>query len=88
MLYEVITTVNVDSGVMQLGGGGTHSGAFNIAAGAELAFYGGTHELNAGTTVTGPGLVRAYNGTTNINAGADLADNTALAIDFATVNLV
>jgi len=46
-------TVNIGSGTLLItGGGGTHSGLFNIAAGARLDLSSGTHLFTAGATIT------------------------------------
>lgn len=42
--------------------GGTSSGQFQTEAGAVLWFWGGTHTLNTGATLNGPGSVRLYQG--------------------------
>ncbi len=48
-------TVNVDAGTMQLNGGGTSSGVFNIAAGAKLQLFTQNFTLNNVTT-SGAGI--------------------------------
>ena len=80
-------TVNVDAGTLRLSGGGAHTGGFDVDTGAELAMYGGNHNLNSGASVTGSGTLRAYNGTTSVNAGANLGDNINLALNFGTFDL-
>jgi uncharacterized protein YaiE (UPF0345 family) len=42
--------------------GGNSSGQFQIAAGAALWFWGGTHTLGTGASFTGPGSVRLFQG--------------------------
>jgi hypothetical protein len=71
-------TVNVASGVLKLGGGGTSSGAFNATTG-ELRFTGGTQTLTAGATLPGAGVARVDGGTLNVSTASDLtAANMAL----------
>jgi len=53
--------VNVTSGTLELKGGGTQTGDFDVAAGTTLQFNGGTHSFN-GTNFTG-------NGTVNVSGG-------------------
>jgi len=43
-------TVNVQAGTLQLNGGGTSSGHFNIASGAKLQYFTGSFTLNNVTT--------------------------------------
>src|SRR5262245_46133808 len=50
-------TVDVQSGVLQLGGGGNSSGAWIAELGGTLAFNGGTMTLANGSTFTGAGLL-------------------------------
>lgn len=62
---------DVQTGVLQLAGGGTSTGTFNAAAFAETAFAGGgsgTYYMNAGTAFTGDGLVLGANATVTLNA--------------------
>jgi hypothetical protein len=50
-------TVDVQSGVLQLGGGGNSSGAWIAENGGTLAFNGGTMTLSNGSTFSGAGLL-------------------------------
>jgi fibronectin-binding autotransporter adhesin len=60
-------TVNVQSGTLALGGGGTSIGSFAAASGATLRFDGGTHNLNGGG-ISGGGTTDVSGGTVNVNA--------------------
>jgi hypothetical protein len=60
-------TVNVASGVLQLGGGGLSAGTFNPDTGT-VSFVGGTQTLTTGANLTGAGVVRVAGGTLNVNA--------------------
>jgi hypothetical protein len=62
-------TVNANSGVLMLSGGGTGSGTFNAAVGCNLDF-GGNHTWNDGATFSGQGVTRIRNGGTVSTAGA------------------
>jgi fibronectin-binding autotransporter adhesin len=92
-------TVNVQSGTLQLESAGTHTGLFNVAAGATLSFPGGVHQLNAGSNVSGAGTVNFGGGAEHTIAGSyDLTGPTnisgyAVAINSnitipTTVNLI
>jgi autotransporter-associated beta strand protein len=61
-------TIVLQPGVTStLSGGGTHSGAFNVAAGATLAFGGGTHNLTSSGTISGGGALSVTGGTVTMN---------------------
>ena len=60
-------TVEVQSGTFSLGSGGTHSGTFDVSAGATLGFFAGTQNLNAGTSFPGAGALAFTGGTVNMN---------------------
>ncbi len=60
-------TVNVQSGTLRLGGGGTGSvssstGSFVVAEGAVLSFTGGQHNLEDGAAITGAGTTSIAGG--------------------------
>jgi hypothetical protein len=61
-------TVDVQTGTLRLGGGGTASGIFTVAANAILDFSGGAfiYNLNSGSVVSGS-TVSFSSGTTNVN---------------------
>jgi hypothetical protein len=72
-------TVSVAAGsTLALTGGGIDSGTFGVPATAVLEFGGGTHNLNAGTTVSGTGTVRFSSGVTNLNAGSYNVGTTSI----------
>lgn len=67
--YNNTGTTNVNAGTMALGGGGTSTGVFNVAANSTLNFTGGTHNLNKVTTsgagtidIGGNSIVNVYGG--------------------------
>jgi hypothetical protein len=79
-------TVQVQTGVLSLGGEGVSSGGFSVAAGAFLEFSSGSNDttvLAPGSSVTGPGDVRFSSGTVyvfgvyNITGPTELAGGTA-----------
>jgi hypothetical protein len=70
--------LEVDSGVLELAGSGTHSGIFALnAAGSELRFGAGTHTLN-GPTFSGSGLVRVNGATLDAGAATTIPNPFAL----------
>ena len=58
--------VDIQNGTLSLGGGGTHSGSFNVSAGAALILSGGTHTGEAGSSITGSGQFTVSGGTANL----------------------
>ena len=71
-------TVDVQSGTLSLGANGSSSAALNVSgASATLLFAAGVFDLNAGTTVAGPGTVL-------LNSSGTLNVNTAVPIPAAT----
>ncbi|MFT3820004.1 MAG: choice-of-anchor D domain-containing protein [Rubrivivax sp.] len=78
--------VQAQTGILNLTGGGTHTGSFDVSAGAVLGFGGGTHNLN-GTSVTSPGTVRVSGGAiVNVNTAYAIAGTTE--IQSGSFNLV
>ncbi|MFQ5593656.1 MAG: beta strand repeat-containing protein [Anaerolineae bacterium] len=67
-------TVNVNSGILGLNGGGTHGSTFNVAAGKILQFAGGTHSLD-GVTFGGAGTAEITGGTVNLANTVSFAGN-------------
>lgn len=65
--------VQVDAGRMRLGGGGQHSGVFDVADGAVLELFGATHTFGALSTTTGGGLVHVSGGTAAFDGGTHTA---------------
>ncbi|MSU61692.1 MAG: hypothetical protein EXS31_04720 [Pedosphaera sp.] len=47
--------VEIQTGTLSLGGGGSHSGTFDVSGDATLSFSGGTHTASAGSSITGDG---------------------------------
>jgi filamentous hemagglutinin family protein len=81
-------TVNVNSGVMELNGSGTHGGSFNVASPANLEFAGGTHVFNGLSNFNGSGFYVlsggsfAGAGTVTNNAIFDIMTGTSIAPAF------
>ena len=77
-------TVDAQSGVLKLTGGGTSTGVFSADTEGTLRFGGGTHTLNGGTSFTGAGIVDFNTGTINVN-GSCTANGAALNLSLATL---
>ena len=71
-------SVEVQSGILSLNNGGTHSGSFDIAAGAELRFAGGTHTVTSAGP-SGAGTLAVTTGTVNWNGVFGVAGLTQLS---------
>ncbi len=72
-------TVIINSGVLQLQGGGTESGSFTIASGATNAFNGGTFTVTDGASFSGSG--------TWLNAGSVINFTGTSTLNTAIVNI-
>lgn len=60
-------SADIETGTLRLGGGGVSTtGIVNVGAGSTLDFSGGTKTLDAGTTITGDGIVLVSGGTLNV----------------------
>ena len=66
MAFNCAGSLDVQSGTLNLTGGGTNTGSLNASAGGTLALGGGTHYFNAGCSVTGPGIFSVTSGTANM----------------------
>ncbi|MCC7484918.1 MAG: hypothetical protein IT529_07980, partial [Burkholderiales bacterium] len=77
--------VNVNAGVLELGTGATDTGAYAVAAGAELKLSGGTRILAAGSDVTGSGRANFTGATVTINGGFGIASTGTTVIGAGSV---
>jgi uncharacterized repeat protein (TIGR02543 family) len=65
--FNNYSAVELPGGSLDLRGGGTHSGSFDVPAGRTLVFSGGTHSATASSTITGEGnLTVTGSGTTTL----------------------
>ena len=73
-------TVNVQTGTISLRGGGSSTTALNVSgASSTLLFAAGVFNLNAGTTISGPGTVLLNSsGTVNVNSALAFPASTTL----------
>jgi autotransporter-associated beta strand protein len=76
-------TVNVDTGILRLDSGGSHSGDFQIAENATIRFGSGTHTFQSGAAFTGDGLVEAQFGA--FHAAADMSIETGFLLTSSQV---
>ena len=65
--FNNTSPLNVTTGTVILGGGGSGTGAYNVSAGATLEFSAGTHTLDASSSVLGAGTVIFSGGTVNFD---------------------
>jgi hypothetical protein len=81
-------SVLVQAGTLALKGGGSDSGGFTIAAGATLAFAGGTHTLDAGASLSGDGTLDFRWGPVNLGSGViyQVAGDTIISGGTANFN--
>ena len=76
--------VNVDTGTLVIGGGGTDTDVYAVDAGAALNFSGGTRNFDAGSDISGPGQLIVSGATVNASVPLSLAaSDTALLITAA-----
>jgi hypothetical protein len=80
-------SVQVQSGTLDLAGGGDSTGSFTVAAGATLTFdSGGTQTLEAASQVGGAGTVHFRGGTAHILGAYDLGTAGNTLIDGGTAD--
>ncbi|MBS0197211.1 MAG: hypothetical protein JSR77_10675, partial [Planctomycetes bacterium] len=82
MLFNNAGVVTVSSGSLQLYGGGAHSGAWSVEAGAST-YLQGTHSFQSASTINSSGWFSVNGGSTNF-AGASLSFAT-LAVEGGSV---
>ena len=78
-------TVDVQTGILSLAGGGTHTGSFATAVGTTLDFSGGTHNLNNASAVSSLGTLRISGGTT-VNTTGSLTSGGLLELTGGVLN--
>ena len=82
---NVAGTLDLNTGAFNFAAGGTHTGTFDVAAATALNLSG-THNLDAGATLTGAGTL-ANNGTLNVNANATIPSGLAAFNNSGRVNV-
>ena len=65
-----------NSGVLNLGGGGTETGAFMVLAGSTLNLSGGTFGFNSGSSISGAGALTVSGSTANFAGTCTLSTPT------------
>jgi hypothetical protein len=78
-------TVDVESGTLNLTGGGTDTGSFTGVPGTTLQFGGGNHTLQAASHVTVPNVVFST-GTVVVNGTYTISQNTTFSGATVTFN--
>jgi uncharacterized repeat protein (TIGR01451 family) len=81
-IFNNTGTVSVLTGRLTLSGSGTYTGSFNLTG--TLRMDAGTHDFNAGSSLSGPGLAEIFT-TVNFNAGSSLT--TALSLQSGILTL-
>ncbi|HEX7830704.1 MAG TPA: DUF11 domain-containing protein, partial [Thermoanaerobaculia bacterium] len=78
--FDNAGTVDLDTGILFLLNGGTHTGAFTPGPNTYMAFNGGTHTMSAATSITGGGAV-GFNATSSTFDGTlSISGPTALLV--------
>jgi hypothetical protein len=67
-------TVQIQTGTLSFAGDGSHTGSFDVAAGAMLDFAGGTHHLAGTASITGSGAVTVTGATLDITGDDSFSD--------------
>jgi hypothetical protein len=78
--------INANSGIITLGGSGTHTGNFNVASGKVIRFENGTQSLSSAATVTGNGTLDFNGATVTLDAGSTISTTVSASQSSATVN--
>jgi hypothetical protein len=82
--------VQVQTGTLSFTGGGAHSGQYTTTNGSVLSFNGGTHLLQNGSSVSGPGALSVGTGIVNVQGAFNVnwltnSGGTVNFNEFATV---
>ncbi len=80
-------TLDVQSGTINLGGGGTSGGAYQAGPAGTLAFTNLTHTLGAGASVTGSGTIQVGGGTVLLQAGSSFTPTGPTQISGGTLDV-
>ena len=80
------TSVTVAAGLLNLSGGGSHTGTFSVASGATLDFAGGTHQFGDGSHFAGAGTFAHGGGTLQLTgSGSGLTLDAGASLDLAAM---
>ena len=82
--FNNVGTVEVQSGTLSLGGGGTSIGNFNVPANGTLDFPNGTHNLNGG--ISGAGALSVSGSTLNLTGPLGITGTNLLSGGTANLN--
>jgi hypothetical protein len=72
-------TIDLQTGTLVLADGGMSSGSFTVAQGSTLNFGGGTHRLDANSSVSGAGNVVFSDGFTGIHGTFNITGSTTIS---------
>ena len=86
-IFNNTGNVSVAAGTLNLGGGGTHTGAFSTSASGLINFSGGTYNFNSGAALT-TGNFTFGAGIDNFNANATFSASGTTAVSGATLNFL
>ncbi|HEX5043821.1 MAG TPA: hypothetical protein VFV75_12995 [Candidatus Polarisedimenticolaceae bacterium] len=79
-------SIQAQTGLLTMNGGGTSTAPWSASAGATLQFGGGVWDLNAGTSVAGAGTFSIFTaGTVNVNAALAVPAGTTLDFSAGTL---
>lgn len=80
-------SLNIISGTLALGGGGTMTGAISIATSSAMQFNAGTSVFSTPASVTGTGNMIVNGATVNMNVAVGLESISNVAVNTGTFNL-
>src|SRR6266536_3931762 len=73
-------TIEVQTGTLEFSNGGTSSGAFNVSPGGTLEFGGGTHTLQASSSINAANAAVSFSGgTVNVAGSYNAGTTTTIA---------
>ncbi|MBI3851712.1 MAG: hypothetical protein HY298_15770 [Verrucomicrobia bacterium] len=79
-------TVEIQTGTLDLGGGGTHSGSFAVPAGTALTLSGGGHSAGASSSVIGAGQFTISGGTATLAGLVNVSGSNTFSGGTANLN--
>ncbi len=86
MSFNNFGVVEIQTGTLDLGGGGTHSGSFDVPAGTALILSGGTHAANGSSSITGAGQFTVSGGTANLAGLVNVSGSNTFSGGTANLN--
>ncbi|QDT00229.1 PEP-CTERM sorting domain-containing protein [Adhaeretor mobilis] len=80
-------TVNVNSGILALVGGGTDNGSYTLSPLTELTFHGGDRMLTAASSISGTGNIGVYGGAVTINGALNMSGAAQLLAQGGSIDV-